>query len=237
MEVLMKKRDSLFQGKKPPLIACVITDTDVHSLDKGSLDVADVIELRVDMFEDIAVNHVTGTFDVAKSKFNKPIIATVRDIREGGAREIADRLELYKSTITMSDLIDVEINSTSLFSSIREILNGKLLIGSYHNFQSTPDDNFLDNIEAKGREAGVDIVKVAVTANNRDDLIRLMHFTLRHKGKGIITMSMGEEGALSRIIAPVFGSLITYGFVNKPSAPGQLSISQLFEVFKLIKLR
>ncbi len=233
----MKKLDSLFRGKKPPYIACVINDTDVHALNKKSLDVSDVIELRIDMFKDLSLNHIRNTFEVAKDRFDKPIIATVRDIKEGGAKEIADRLRLYESAMPFADFIDVEINSSAILNGVRKVLNGRFLIGSYHNFQSTPDDDFLYEIEKKGRLAGVDIVKIAVTAKNRDDLIRLMLFTLRHKDKGIITMSMGEEGAPSRIISTVFGSLMAYGFVSKPSAPGQLSISQLLEIFKLIKLR
>ncbi len=234
----MKKLTFFFKDKRLPLIACVLTDRDVFELESNSIDSVDLIELRIDMFDDISKNHLMETLKTAKSKFQKPLISTVRDISEGGVKEIVDRLELYKSAISMSDLVDVEINSKDLLIQVKNILNtDTLLIGSYHNFDSTPDDEFLEEIVAKGKNLGADIIKIAVTAAHREDLLRLLFLTFRHKDSGIITMSMGDEGAPSRIISPIFGSLIIYGYATSPSAPGQLSISQLLEIFKLIKLR
>jgi 3-dehydroquinate dehydratase type I len=100
-----------------------------------------------------------------------------------------------------------------------------------------PDIEFLDNIFLKGKSLGADIIKIAVVANNNDDLTRLVTFTLKHRSEGLITMAMGDIGLPSRVINPIFGSLITYGYVNKPSAPGQLSIRELMDIFKLLKIR
>lgn len=234
----MKKFSRFFEDRKLPLIACVLTDIEVFALGASSLNDADLIELRIDMFNDLSKNHIVETLNTAKGKFNKPLISTVRDITEGGAKEITDRLELYKSAVSWSDFVDVEINSEDLLIQVKSIINGgTILIGSYHNFHSTPDDEFLEKIVTKGINLSADIIKIAVTANCREDLIRLLLFTMRHKDKGIITMSMGDEGSPSRIISPVFGSLIAYGYVSKPSAPGQLSINELVEIFRLIKLR
>lgn len=238
MELLSEKLSSFLYGKRLPLIACVLTDSDVYALNSNALNAVDLIELRIDMFQDISMHHVIQTLKAAKDKFNMPLISTVRDIKEGGQREIPQRFELYKAAMSMSNLIDVEINSSALLLQVKNILDkNSILIGSYHNFHSTPDDDFLEAIVAKGKALGVDIIKIAVTASERKDLVRLLLLTIRHSDKGIITMSMGDEGAPSRIVSPVFGSLIVYGYVKKPSAPGQLSISQLFDIFKLIKLR
>lgn len=238
MAKAFKKLNPFLHSRKLPLIACVLTDEDVSLLSAESLDMADLIELRIDMFNEISVNHVYETLKSARNKFNKPLITTVRDIREGGQREISDRFSFYETAASLSDFVDVEINSESLIRQVKAILQDTtILIGSYHNFDSTPDDEFLDAFATKGRSLGADIVKIAVTAQSRDDLIRLMLFTLRHKDSGVITMSMGDYGSPSRIVSPVFGSLITYGYINKPSAPGQLSVSQLSEILGLIKLR
>jgi 3-dehydroquinate dehydratase-1 len=228
-----------FKLGEAPLIAGVLTDIDVLTAKKDSLNPADLIELRVDMFEDISLGHIENIFRTARENFKKPIIATVRDVKEGGQREIADRLGIYRAVVPLSDVIDVEIGSDDILTEIKKLCNTyrKLLIGSYHNFESTPDDTFLDDIVSKGKDLGANIVKIAVMPENRDDLIRLFHFTLKHKDKGIITISMGDRGLPSRIFAPIFGSLITYGNINRPSAPGQMSVSELMDIFRKLKLR
>jgi 3-dehydroquinate dehydratase type I len=222
-----------------PLIAGALTDADVPSIKEERVKSADLIELRVDMFQDISLSHVKEIFKIARERFGKPIIATVRDMKEGGQREIADRLSLYDEIVPLSDMADVEIISGDIFGDIKRlcIANKKTLIGSHHNFEKTPDDDFLDGIVSKGKALGADIVKIATTARSRDDLIRMLNFTLRHKDKGMITMSMGDHGLPSRVVGPVFGSLITYGYINQPSAPGQISTDELLSVFRLLKLR
>lgn len=222
-----------------PLIACAINDAEVMTIGEDYLNHADLIELRVDMFKNTEVKHVEEIFNIAKEKFKKPIIATVRDVKEGGQKEIADRLDIYKTVISFSDLIDVEINSEDTIAEVKKLCRNykKILIGSYHNFEIMPDIYFLDNIFLKGTRLGAEIIKIAAVANNNDDLTRLVTFTLKHRSEWLITIAMGDIGLPSRVINPIFGSLITYGYVNKPSAPGQLSISELMDIFKLLKIR
>jgi 3-dehydroquinate dehydratase-1 len=38
---------------------------------------------------------------------------------------------------------------------------------------------------------------------------------------------MGEAGTLSRVFFPAAGSLLTYGHVGRPTAPGQLGRAEL----------
>lgn len=227
---------------QPPLIACVLDDRDVHEIVENSIGVAELIELRIDLFEEISPKHVVKIVKKAKEKFKKPTIITVRDISEGGQKVIPDRLSLYKALLPFADLVDVEIGFENLLKEIKkyikDITNDKtLVIGSYHNFELTPSDEYLNSIVDRAISLGVDIVKIAVTSKDRNDLIRLSLFTLDHKEKGITTMSLGKEGMPSRIIAPIFGSLIVYGYISKPYAPGQLSIGQLTELFRLLNIR
>lgn len=222
-----------------PLIAGVLTDSDVSGLGVERLYSSDIIELRVDMFDSFAPAHVLEVFRSAREKFGKPIIATIRDVREGGNKEIRDRLEMYRIVAPEADAVDVEILSGDMLRQARALSSDKerLLIGSYHNFASTPPDDFLEEIVASGRQNGADVVKLAVTAKDDNDFIRLMLLTLRHKDRGIITMAMGDKGLPSRVFSPVFGSLITYGSVNKPSAPGQLSTTEMRDIFGKLKIR
>ena len=222
-----------------PHIAGVLTDTDVININHDVLNTADIIELRVDLFTKLSAEHIETIFRLARDKFKKPLIGTVRSIKEGGQKDIPDRLGLYKIIIPLSDMIDVEIGSDDITAEIRNICTDekKILIGSYHNFDATPDDRILDEILSKGKGLGADIVKIAVTAAENDDVVRLAVFTYNRRDEGLITISMGDRGLSSRIFSPLFGSLITYGYVTHPSAPGQLSVSELLYIFRRLKIR
>jgi 3-dehydroquinate dehydratase-1 len=222
-----------------PLIAGVLTDSDVVDLGPEHMDSADIVELRVDMFDSLAPEHVEKVFRIAREKFGKPVIATVRGSKEGGRKEIQDRPAMYRFVIPFSDAVDVEILADDVMKQTKDLCRdkGRLLIGSYHNFESTPSDNFLEQLIATGIRNGADVVKIAVTAMEEDDFIRLMLLTMRFKSQGVITIAMGDKGLPSRIFSPLFGSLITYGSINKPSAPGQLSAVQIMDIFKKLKIR
>jgi 3-dehydroquinate dehydratase-1 len=222
-----------------PLIAGVLTDSDVSGLGPGGMDSADIIELRIDMFDSFVPEHVEHVFRTAREKFGKPIIATVRDSKEGGGKAIQDRPAMYRLVIPFADAVDVEILAGDVMKQAKDLCrdNGRLLIGSYHNFESTPADDFLEQLIATGRHNGADVVKIAVTAKKEDDFIRLMLLTLRHKSRGVVTIAMGDKGLPSRVFSPLFGSLITYGSINKPSAPGQLSAVEVMDTFRKLKMR
>ncbi len=222
-----------------PLIVGVLTDSDVSGIGPERLSNTDIIELRVDMFDSLAPEHIEQVFRSARDKFGKPIIGTVRDIKEGGQKEIQDRLDMYRLLIHFADAVDVEVCSGDMLKRAKELCRdkGKLLIGSYHNFDLTPPDIFLEQVIASGIQKGADVVKIAVTAIEENDFVRLMLLTLRHKSKGIITMAMGDKGLPSRVFGPLFGSLITYGYINTPSAPGQLSAAELMDIFRKLKMR
>ncbi len=222
-----------------PFIVGTLTDTDVITINRDMLHTADFIELRIDMFSESSIDHIVNIFKTIKQKAKKPLIATVRDIREGGQKEIPERLSIFKAVLPFSEIIDVEILSEDIITNIKKdcLEQKKILIGSYHNFESTPEEGYLEDILSKGKSLGADIVKIAVTANNRDDLINILTFTQKNKDRGIITICMGEIGLPSRVISPIFGSLMTYGYFLTPSAPGQLSVSELLYIMRRLKIR
>jgi 3-dehydroquinate dehydratase-1 len=83
------------------------------------------------------------------------------------------------------------------------------------------------------------VAKLGVKANSRRDVLRLLHVTQEMSSLDvpICTISMGELGKISRVAAPFFGSAITYGYVTKETAPGQVSIAELKKAFEILGLR
>jgi 3-dehydroquinate dehydratase-1 len=47
-------------------------------------------------------------------------------------------------------------------------------------------------------------------------------------------IAMGEVGRHLRAVAPLYGSVLTYGYVSEPTAPGQMSVSELRQALMLM---
>jgi 3-dehydroquinate dehydratase I len=222
-----------------PLVSGALTDKDYQLVDPDILNTIDIIELRVDMFESLDTAHIKNVFREVREIFNKPVIATVRDIKEGGGQEIPNRLEIYRGIIPLSDVIDVEINADDIFPDIRKLCSTfkKILIGSFHNFNKTPDNTALEAIIAKAVAIKADIIKIAVKSNSKEDLMNIFSLAMNNRDKRLITIAMGEKGLPSRLFTPVIGSPITYGYIHTPSAPGQFSVIDMMAIFKKLKVR
>jgi len=82
---------------------------------------------------------------------------------------------------------------------------------------------------------GGHIAKFAVMPESKDDVLRLLEVTRtidKMLDIPVVTMSMGDIGALSRIIGWAYGSIITFGVGVELSAPGQIPVETLREVIK-----
>lgn len=210
-----------------PKIAISVNDQIDYKLIK-SLSV-DILEIRVDQFKKLDPEYVDGIIAGIR-KIGIPLILTVRSKAEGGQKHISDELksEIFTSSVSLVDAVDVELKSPIL-SKIVKIAkkHKKLVIISWHNFKLTPNDRGLKDILSSAKRKGAQLVKIAVKAKTIKDVNRLMKFTMENKSKNLLTISLGPVGSISRLIFPMAGSLITYAYVNKPSGPGQIPLSEL----------
>lgn len=214
--------------KGAPKVAVVITDQAAKET-IPSLH-ADALELRVDMFSDrgtaSVVNHIREWKDAGPA-----LILTVRNAAsEGGAAGISDgeKLAVFRAAAPFVDAVDIELKSpvvSEVIALARK--NGKAVIVSSHDFTGTPADAVLEGIFLESVQKGADIVKIAAQADSMEDVSRLMLFTLQHRDDNVITMSLGEIGAISRLAFPAAGSLLTYSYAGRPSAPGQIPLERL----------
>lgn len=222
--------------KNIPAIAVVLIDEDVKFTVKTDLLDADIIELRVDMFKEI--DNVEDIFILAKDKYSLPLLCTVRSPKEGGKKIIKNRLTIYEKVMPYCSFFDIEIFSNEANHLIQLAKESNIqLIGSYHNFKNTPSIDELEKVFYIGKDLGMNIIKIATLVNEKEDLEKLLLFTLKHKKDKIIVLGMGELGIPSRVINPIFGSMITYASLNAPSAPGQIALSELSKIFNILGLR
>tara|TARA_R110001592_G_scaffold313380_3_gene588754 strand:+ start:282 stop:995 length:714 start_codon:yes stop_codon:yes gene_type:complete len=183
-----------------------------------------IVELRLDGLADTSpAAHVA--FAEQYEGFNR--LATIRHQDEGGAwrGNEEQRLASYRAVLPVVDAVDVEVLVGSITNAVVAAAHdsGKIVIGSFHDFDETPSAKRLEEVFAAGRAAGVDIVKVAARCNTAEDGRRLAAFTLAHCDDNIIVVGMGPYGMASRIFFPALGSLLTYTFLGEPTAPGQLN--------------
>ena len=191
---------------------------------------ADLVEWRVDWFE--------GAFETQRVKLvllqirailgDVPILFTFRTKKEGGEKSITP--EAYRnllSEIAMTrwvDIIDVEVfcegGAVELIAGIRSL--GVKVIGSNHIMTETPDKAEMVRRLRYMKDVGVDIPKLAVMPQCKEDVSLLLEVTREiHEefaDRPIVTISMGEIGTVSRVSGEKFGSAMTFGAFQKTSA-------------------
>ncbi len=113
------------------------------------------------------------------------------------------------------------------------------VIVSHHDFKKTPSLSVLIKKAEEMKKRGADIVKISVTAKSYSDTVTVITLAKLLQDKKIphIIIAMGKKGALSRILTPTIGGTIMFAPISKTksSAPGQLTVKELKEAWKLIE--
>ena len=208
---------------------------------------ADVVEWRVDWYEDIFdFTKTEATMQALREVLGEmPILFTFRTSKEGGEKAIETEayVELNQNAAKtgLVDLVDVEaFTGDDAVKAVVDIAheNGVKVIASNHDFHKTPEKEEIVSRLRKMQELGADITTIAVMPQNKTDVLTLLAATeemvSEYADRPIITMSMSGTGVISRLCGEVFGSALTFGAVGKVSAPGQMGIEDLTTVLGLL---
>ena len=197
----------------------------------------DIIEWRGDFFE---TDNNEGYLNVLKQmkdvNENIPVIFTIRTDSEGGNKKIGWNeycdLCLFiaeKGKEFNVEFVDVEVfkddKANELINSLHE--KGMNVIGSNHHFDKTPDKEEMVKILSTIEKSGADVCKLAVMPRDKKDVEVLIEASKETDEKikaPIITMSMGELGAVTRVIPKITKTSVTFAAVVSASAPGQPGI-------------
>lgn len=213
-------------------------------------EVADLVELRVDYI----VGFPLIDIDLIKSKTKRQAIFTCRKKEEGGffAGSESERVEILRKAIDVGfDYVDVELAAAkSMFeegSHSREIprlaplaqddnrtfkTSSKIIL-SFHDFTKTPTLSELEEIKKQMRKFSPDIMKFAVLVRDERDSKILFQFLLnKQDDEEMIVVGMGEKGRMTRVVAPLLGSYLTYASTDySSSASGQVDIIRLKKLY------
>jgi 3-dehydroquinate dehydratase-1 len=206
----------------------------------------DLIEWRVDCFSGAVRSKETLLLlsQLRELLGEIPLVFTCRIEREGGNQELTQeyRLQLITEAITSGgvDFVDIELcNGDDFILAVRQCAEEKdvKLIFSHHNFDETPDEDFMSKKLLEAAKKGADIAKLSVMPNSYRDVLKLLSVTEKARTElldiPIITISMGREGEVSRLAGGLFGSDITFASGTGASAPGQIPIKKLKEAMAL----
>jgi 3-dehydroquinate dehydratase-1 len=219
-----------------PVIVGVLSALSVRDATRAQDEGADAIELRIDR-----LNEEDRDREKLKrfvSQLEVPVIATNRRKEEGGAfpGTEAERIALLSSILdTVNvDAVDIELLSPSEGKQILVEKANSLqvpVIFSFHDFTGMPSRLELDEIVTRMYDEGANIAKIAVTPQTFGDALLLLEltYTLTQAGKVVTTIGMGPVGKHLRVVAPLYGSALTYGFIEgeEAVAPGQFSVKEL----------
>ncbi|WP_078594726.1 type I 3-dehydroquinate dehydratase [Evansella clarkii] len=208
----------------------------------------DMIEWRADFFEGLGdETKVKEVLTAIRERLPEiPVLFTVRSEAEGGQRVSLKEEDIFQLTKNICeagliDIVDFELrNSEERITDLRKIsrIHNILLLLSYHNFSETPEEELLIGKCQEAERYGADIVKTAVMANTRENVLDLLNTALTVETRfniPAVTIAMGEYGLVSRVFGWMFGSPITFGAGEKSSAPGQLPVEELMSVLETLR--
>jgi 3-dehydroquinate dehydratase/shikimate dehydrogenase len=129
---------------------------------------------------------------------------------------------------------DVEIETAKHFArgELARALSPAQVMVSHHDFQKTPRN--LQGIVARLENAGGDAVKIAAQCHSVSDSVRVCELARRRPDA--VAIPMGEIGLAGRVLSLRMGSALAYAAVEQATAPGQLSLEAMADLYRAEKI-
>lgn len=224
-------------------------------IDKAIKSKPNLIELRFDFINNVQTLSADFVRDLLSIIHPyAPVIFTFRDSSEGGQIKInqRERFKLLKMFIeTKPNYIDIEMNTEE--NILGEIINlasqnGVNIIFSYHNFEITLtfdeaikliqnfDEKLIKGLSIEPKILEDNIYKVIFTAQTFEDNLMPLRLCkeFSNSNQKIISFCMGKLGIFSRINCVLAGSFLTYASLEEKTAPGQINIKKMREIYNLL---
>jgi 3-dehydroquinate dehydratase-1 len=210
---------------------------------ESSAVLADVIELRMDL---ISNGRLVALIDHARACDEAvEVLVTHRPVAGGDSMQERRRIDCLKEAVGLgADYVDVELQTDralrqELIETVACLQHRTALIVSHHDFQRTPSLRTLKTLFQRCVKAGADIVKIVTWAGSPQDNIRVLGLIADAECEDIdlINFCMGPQGRISRIVAPMLGSYLSYVSLRKggESASGQLTITEMNTIMDILR--
>lgn len=186
----------------------------------------EMAEIRLDKVK-LGVGDARNT--AIKKIFSQPLklIATCRP----GSFSEEDREKIIIEAIEAGALfVDVEVEEKDEYKKKvvqKARARGCKVIISFHDYKKTPSAAELSQIVDWCFQSGADIAKIACMVHTDRDNARLLGL-LDNEHK-MVVIGMGVKGKITRIVAPMLGSVFTFASLEKgkETAEGQMTKDEL----------
>jgi 3-dehydroquinate dehydratase I len=214
-------------GNGPRVVGTVSQADTLAQLAASANRDCDIVEIRLDLIGSGTPHWVE--YAQAIEARGLPVIITIRLAEEGGQWEQADeaRIPLFETALRQLAAVDIELRSPVL-QQVSTLAGGhqRALIVSHHDFQKTPPVDELKKVMAKAANFGT-VIKVATLTKTEEDVAVLRSLFEENCPAPLCVLGMGPLGPRTRIEFPKLGSCLTYGYLDAPVAPGQVSAHEL----------
>jgi len=233
--------------EKKAAVVAVILEKPLEISKKAAEMGADILEIRLDLLGIKDLEIAAETIGTIKSETRLPVIVTNRSSVEGGKweGEEAERIGLLTGLLSLKngpETVDIELSAgkeerDEVVKAAK--IHGKSVIVSSHDFLKTPSFEEMKTTLKEAFLAGADIAKLAVMPHSMRNVLDLLKLTLdaREAGEAVCTIAMGKTGKHTRVIAPFYGSVLTYASIESTmsAAPGQLPINEVKKMMELLE--
>jgi len=231
-------RSAQGERKTPGLLCISVRESEPHRASermRAGAGEGDLVELRLDALKPIRLD---GLLPFAEC----PLIVTNRRRAEGGlfpGNEEERLSHLMDAIRCKATYVDMEWRTPEpMRSRLLGDKAGTKVILSYHDLQGTPPLSGLLSLWEEMTAVDADGYKIVTRAQHLDDSMTVLRFLREVAGGGrpVISHCMGEEGRISRVLAPLFGSWMAYAAPSggAQSAPGQLTAGQMRRVWEVV---
>jgi len=226
-------------GSGPRRLCAVLASPTAHLMRsqlRAALKQTPTVELRLDWLCSDAERRKFLAW-LRKEKFSSgTMIATCRRTEGGGRLSGGIPHELFwlmEARAAGCSWCDIEMETFRELpqQSVREYAVPSKIMLSIHDFDRTPP---LPRTVEVAHHGHVDAVKIAALSRSYSDALRLL--APARKSRAFVAVPMGEVALPLRILALRAGSALAYAPVGETTAPGQVSLHQMKNLYRADQL-
>ncbi|MFD1464932.1 type I 3-dehydroquinate dehydratase [Lapidilactobacillus mulanensis] len=230
---------------EPAWLGVSITAINLHELTEQIVAIQQLtlrhpllIEWRLDYWQDWRQLTLKQANQRLRRAFpQQPLLLTLRTSAEGGHMSL-NRVNYWQHLLQIGaelegDLLDImpaQLPENIAVAQIHRYFQSRLIFSRHVLGPQDYATDLADLLHLGAGAAPADLLKLAILPNSPDEVLDLLQATWQVSQRveqPIISMSMGDVGRVSRVIGPLFGSVLSFGSVGATSAPGQFALKQL----------
>jgi 3-dehydroquinate dehydratase/shikimate dehydrogenase len=223
-----------FQDKICAVVAASDARSMWHQL-KRAVQRTRTIELRLDWLSN---DREIARFlrQIAKERPRATMIATCRRRNAGGryrgtiAKQLVHLAEALQAGCPWCDL-EIETASVCPPELLNVLLGGGRQLLSAHFFDRMPRDP--KQLADKLMMARPDAIKIAAQCESLRDGLKLLR--LCRGRRDVVAVPMGDIALPARLLALREGSALAYAPVENPTAPGQITLDEMLDLYRVNK--